>query len=192
VKGKNGIARRGQITLICGPMFSGKTEMLLTLMADARAQSMALAAFKHARDDRYDGQELVTHSGQRTAARAVASAAEIPELARGARLVVIDEAQFFGIDLVEACQKLAEDGRRVVVAGLDLDSWGEPFGPVPYIERIADEVIRTRSTCAVCGNTADHTQRIAPVEGLCMIGGPEAYQARCAKCFVAPPIELRR
>jgi len=178
--------------LICGPMFSGKTEALLERLAEARARSVPLAAFKHARDDRYGDRELVTHSGLRAGGMAVASAAEIPELAGAARLVVIDEAQFFGIDLVEVCQKLAEGGRSVVVAGLDLDSWGEPFGPVPYIERIADEVMRKQSICAVCGKTADHTQRMAPIEGLCMIGGPEAYQARCAKCFVPPPAELRR
>ena len=173
-------------------MFSGKTEALLKRLAEARARSVPLAAFKHARDDRYAGQELVTHSGLRTGAMAVASAAEILGLAGAARLVVIDEAQFFGIDLVGVCQKLAQSGRNLVVAGLDLDSWGQPFGPVPYIEQIADEVTRTRSTCALCGDVADHTQRIAPIDGLCMIGGPEAYQARCAKCFVAPPVELRR
>lgn len=173
-------------------MFSGKTEALLRRLAEARALAMSAATFKHAHDDRYHDQELATHSGQRTAARAVASATEIGRLAGDAQLVVIDEAQFFGIDLVATCQKLAADGRTVVVAGLDLDSWGEPFGPVPYIERIADVVTRTQGKCAICGGAADHTQRVAPVEGLCMIGGPEAYQARCARCFVAPPMELRR
>jgi len=192
LQGTDGTTRRGQIELICGPMFSGKTEALLKRLAEARVRSVPLAAFKHAHDDRYDGQELVTHSGLRTEARAVAAAAEILNLARDARLVVIDEAQFFGIDLVGVCQQLVEGGRTVVVAGLDLDSWGQPFGPVPYIEQIADVVTRTQSTCAVCGKVADHTQRIAPIAGLCMIGGPEAYQARCAKCFVAPPVELRR
>ncbi len=192
VKGRTRIARRGWIELICGPMFSGKTERLLERLAAARAESIPVAVFKHSSDDRYDNHQLVTHSGLRAAACPVASAAKLLELAGEARLVVIDEAQFFGIDLVSACQWLSEGGCIVVVAGLDRDSWGEPFGPVPYIEQIADRVTRTTGKCAACGAVADRTQRIAPIAGLCMIGGPEAYEPRCSKCFVAPPVELRR
>ena len=192
VKAGIGIAGRGRIELVCGPMFSGKTELLLRRLVKARAQSVPTAVFKHACDDRYHHHQLVAHSGERTAAVAVASAAQMLELAGEARLILIDEGQFFGIDLVSTCRQFADGGRTVIVAGLDRDSWGQPFGVMPHIERIADRVTRTTAKCAVCGGVADHTQRIAPISGPCMIGGPEAYEPPCAKCFVAPPLELRR
>ncbi|HOB75943.1 MAG TPA: thymidine kinase [Phycisphaerae bacterium] len=184
--------RRGRIELICGPMFSGKTERLLEWLAVARAESIPVAVFKHACDDRYHDEELVTHNGRRATARPVASAEHILRLVGDARLVVIDEAQFFGIDLVDTCRQLAEAGCSVVLAGLDRDSWGEPFGPMPYLEKMADRVTHMTGRCAACGGEADHTQRIAPITGTSMIGGSEAYEPRCSKCFVAPPIELRR
>jgi thymidine kinase len=107
-------------------------------------------------------------------------------------LVLIDEAHFFTDDLVDVCQKLAGQGRELIVAGLDLDSWGLPFDHMPDLETIADTITRTYAVCSACGARADHTQRLVPVEGQTMIGGSEAYEARCAKCFQAPPIELRR
>lgn len=173
-------------------MFSGKSERLLDRIAKAKAQAILAAAFKHAFDDRYHAQQIVTHSGRRIEATAVTSATTLLELVGDARLVVIDEAQFFGVDLAGICKQLAEDGRTVIVAGLDRDSWGEPFGPMPGVAAIADRVVRTTGRCASCGGVADHTQRVTPIVGERMTGGPEAYEPRCAKCFVPPPAELRR
>ncbi len=173
-------------------MFSGKSERLLNRVAEARARSVPVAVFKHASDDRYAEHQIVTHSGRRTEAIALSSASQIPERAGDAKLIVIDEAQFFADDLVAVCQRLVEQGRDVMVAGLDRDSWGEPFGPIPGIEAIADRVTPTRAVCSVCGQVAEYTQRLAPVEGEKMIGGAESYEPRCARCFRAPPIELRR
>jgi len=178
--------------LICGCMFSGKSERLLDCLAEAKSHSIPAIAFTHADDDRYAKGKIVTHNGRHCDAVPVHTVSKIIDQVGNARLVVIDEAQFFADDLAEVCKRLAEAGRDVVVAGLDLDSWGLPFGPVPQIETIADEVIHTFAVCSVCGSRADHTQRLAPIEGQKMIGGPEAYEPRCNKCFQAPPIELRR
>ena len=106
-------------------------------------------------------------------------------------LILIDEAQFFSDDLVDACRLLAERGCDVIVAGLDLDSWGQPFGSMPLLQAVADEVVRTRGTCAHCGRPADRTHRLAPVPGRTMVGGAESYEPRCSDCFVTPPAQLR-
>lgn len=185
-------AAAGRIVLICGCMFSGKSERLITRLQRARADGLPVRAFKHTSDDRYADRAIVTHTGQRIEALPVPRAAEIPPLAGEARLVAIDEAQFFGEELIEVCRRLAERGVTIVVAGLDLDSWGQPFGPMPGLARIAHEVLRTHARCARCGQQADHTQRLTPVANQTMIGGPESYEPRCAACFESPPLELRR
>jgi len=182
----------GRLELICGCMFSGKTLYLIEQVFQARGAGLKVAAFKHASDDRYGRTHIVTHNGQRTEAMLLGSGSQLGELAGEADVVVIDEAQFFGPDLAPACQALARSGRRVIVAGLDRDSWGEPFGPVPGLAAVADQVTRTQAVCARCGGPAEYTQRLAPVEDRTMIGGPESYEPRCARCFQAPPIERRR
>jgi len=194
----------GRITVICGCMFSGKSERLVDLVRAARAEGRRVATFKHADDDRYAAGQIVTHTGRRIDATAVRDPRRLVELAGDADLVAIDEAQFFaaltkpacrepdGCDLVEACRALAEQGRDVIVAGLDLDSWGLPFGPVPELAAVADEVVRTHGRCARCGAVANHTQRVVPVEGHRMVGGPESYEPRCHHCFQPPPPDLRR
>lgn len=183
---------RGTIELICGCMFSGKSERLVGRVEQARTAGLGVAAFKHASDDRYGADEIVTHNGLRIAAARVGNPRDILRAAGEARLVVIDEAQFFTADLVEVCRQLVDEGRDVVVAGLDRDSWGLPFGPMPDIEAMADRVIRARAVCAKCGRPAEYTFRRVPVGGKTMIGGAEAYEPRCEACFEAPPLELRR
>ncbi len=183
---------RGRIELICGCMFSGKSERLIELLLEARSQSISAAAFKHASDDRYAAGQIVTHSGRRCEAIPVHSPRQILERAGDARLILIDEAQFFDDEVVVVCAELAGQGRSVIVAGLDRDSWGLPFGPMPRIEAIADSVTHTHGVCSGCGGQAEFTQRLAPLESQSMIGGPEAYEPRCARCFQPPPIELRR
>ncbi len=183
---------RGRITVIQGCMFSGKSERVVARLRAAHAEGLVVAAFKHASDDRYASRQIVTHSGQRTEALPVGAPHRLLELAGSAGLIAIDEAQFFGDELIEVCRELANAGRDVLVAGLDLDSWGLPFGPMPALAAAADEVIQTHGVCARCGKPADHTQRLAPVDGQKMVGGPESYEPRCACCFTAPPPELRR
>lgn len=173
-------------------MFSGKSERLLDRLAAARAAGLACVAFKHASDDRYHSDQIVTHGGRRGEALGVGSASGMLELAGGARVVVVDEAQFFAIDLVEVCRRWVGEGRTVVIAGLDLDAWGKPFGPMPYLGELADTVTRTCGVCAQCGRPADRTQRVTPIEGPRMVGGPESYEPRCRDCFKPPPLELRR
>jgi len=182
----------GRLILIRGCMFSGKSERLLDRLRSARAEQRTAVAFKHASDDRYAAAQIVTHNGRRDDATAIGDPAAILELADDAAWIGIDEAQFFGDALVEVCRTLVQQGREVVVAGLDLDSWGQPFGPMPALAAIADEIVDAHGRCARCGATADHTQRLAPVEGQKMVGGPESYEPRCAACFEAPPAELRR
>lgn len=182
----------GRVTLICGCMFSGKSERLVNAAQSAYAAGRQVAAFKHASDNRYAASHIVTHNGQRVDAIAVSDVGRLLQAAGQADLVVIDEAQFFGDELVVACRSLATAGHEVIVAGLDLDSWGLPFGPMPKLEALADEVVRTSATCARCGRPANRTQRLTPVADQIMIGGPENYEPRCEACFVPPPAELRR
>ena len=184
--------RRGSLEVISGCMFSGKTERLLARIANARSRAVEVAVFKHASDYRYGRRRLATHSGKLIEAVAVSDASSLMDEARGAQLVVIDEGQFFDGQLVDVCRELVARGCDVVVAGLDLDSWGLPFGPMPALEAAADHIIRTRAVCAMCGEVAEYTQRTAPIESDDMIGGAEAYEPRCARCFTCPENPLRR
>jgi len=183
----NGGAARGRIELICGCMFSGKSERLIRRIRQARAAGVEVVAFKHASDDRYDPIDIVTHSGWREPAIPAASSAHVAEQARSARLIAIDEAQFFDASLAETCRSLAAEGRQIVLAGLDRDAWGRPFGAMPELTRICDAVMRTRAVCARCGAPAEFTQRIRPMQDGRLIGGCESYEPRCARCFQPPP-----
>jgi thymidine kinase len=182
---------KGTIELICGCMFSGKTHRLVERLQTARKTGLSPRAFKHASDVRYSEHEIASHDDLRFEAEPVAHARDMIALAGDAGLIAIDEAQFFEDDLVAVCQELASTGHIVVVAALDRDSWGEPFGPIPALQAVADKVIPTKAVCQ-CGAEAEFTQRLVAVEGQTMIGGPEAYTARCVRCFQPPPAELRR
>ncbi len=175
---------RGRIELICGCMFSGKSELLLDRIEAARQAGRTVAAFKHASDNRYCETDVVTHGGRREPASPVATASEL--VGARADVIAIDEAQFFSDELVEVCRQLAEGGRDVLVAGLDRNCWGEPFSPIPELAVIADEVTRTTARCARCGQEAMFTQRLTPIAGGQMIGGAESYEPRCATCFRPP------
>jgi thymidine kinase len=183
---------QGKIELICGCMFSGKTELLLCRLANAREHDISVAVFKHALDRRYAQDELVSHLGGRCRALAVASAGEILSGMGSARLVLVDEAQFFGEDLPDICRRLVEQSCDVVLAGLDRDAWGQPFGAMPEIAGLADTITRLQAECASCGAEAKFTQRLSPIMDDSMIGGIGVYEPRCEKCFRAPPLELRR
>lgn len=177
----------GRIEVICGCMFAGKTAELIARLEAARADGLRIAAFKHASDKRYGIHVLATHDQRSFAASAVDDAALVADGSRDADVVGVDEVQFFGRGIVEVCRKLAEDGLRVIVAGIDHDAWGRPFLPLPQLKEIADEVIERHMPCTVCGRPAPYTQRMVPVGEQDMVGGPAEYEPRCAECFQSLP-----
>lgn len=181
----------GRIEIICGCMFSGKSEVLIDRVRGAEAAGARVAVFKHASDTRYDACDVVTHSGRRLTAQPLADLAALPVRAADADVIAIDEAQFFGPNALEVCRALAAKGKRIIVCGLDRDAWGRPFGPIPALVDVAQDVTRLTATCAVCGGVASFTQRVAPITDS-MIGGKGVYEPRCETCFRAPPAELRR
>lgn len=181
-------SRSGWIEAICGSMFSGKTEELIRRLVRAKIARQRVEAFKPSIDERYARDHVVAHSGGRIPSMEVQSAAEILERIHPETQVVgIDEAQFLGADLVRVVESLAASGRRVVVAGLDQDSRGVPFEPMPQLLAIAELVTKTMAVCVVCGRPANKTQRLAPGDARVLVGAAEAYEARCRTCWSPEP-----
>lgn len=184
-------AGNGWIEAICGPMFSGKTEELIRRMGRAALARQQVAIFKPRMDQRYDPQAITSHSRLSLTAQPVACAADIGAQVDGRTQVVgVDEAQFFGDELVEVLQGLADAGRRVVVAGLDQDFRGQPFAPMPAVMAVAEFVTKTQAVCVVCGQAAGRTQRVGGHDRTVLIGAQEAYEARCRPCHVAAGVPL--
>ncbi len=174
----------GFIEVICGSMFSGKTEELIRRLRRAEIARQVIQIFKPAVDRRYDRVDIVSHSAQRIPSTPVSRAAEIPVLVGPATQVVgIDEAQFFDLDLVPVCRDLAGSGRRVVVAGLEQDYRGVPFETMMHMLCEAEYVTKNLAICVVCGAPAHRNQRIAVKSGRVVVGGAETYEARCRRCF---------
>ncbi len=174
----------GWIEVICGPMFSGKTEELIRRIRRAQIARQKVALFKPQIDDRYGGGEhIVSHDQRKLEAIPVRNATEILSRAHGAEVVGIDEAQFFGPEVVQVCEQLADNGKRVIVSGLDQDYRGVPFEPIPQLLAIAEYITKNLAICVVCGNPANRNQRITKNSGRVLIGGADAYEARCRKCF---------
>jgi thymidine kinase len=179
-----GFPRGGCIEVVCGSMFSGKTEELLRRIKRARLARQHVVLFKPRVDNRYDEVKIVTHEGANADAVPVASANELGALVpNGTHVVGIDEVQFFSDDIVAAAERLANAGARVIVAGLDQDYRGQPFGPVPKLMAVAEYVTKLHAVCAKCGAPASRSQRIAASEGQLFVGGAAAYEARCRRCF---------
>lgn len=177
---------RGWIEIICGPMFSGKTEELIRRLRRAQIARQKVAIFKPKLDDRYSVDRLVSHSDVSLPSVAVRSAAEILQLAGDAQVLGIDEAQFLGLELVAVCKQLADRGKRVIVAGLDQDYRGEPFEPVPQLLAEAEYITKTLAICVKCGAPANRTQRLSSESRRVVVGAAEHYEARCRNCFVPP------
>jgi thymidine kinase len=167
-------------------MFSGKTEELIRRLRRAEIARQEVAIFKPTIDKRYSDDHIVSHSDDRLKSIVVDSAAEIPSLASSARVVGIDEAQFFRMDLIEICESLASAGKRVIVAGLDQDFRGKPFEPIPQLLAVAEYITKTLAICVVCGNPADRTQRKTHSGERVLVGAKDIYEARCRKCFIPP------
>jgi thymidine kinase len=174
----------GWIEVIVGCMFSGKTEELIKQVRRAHIAKQRVQTFKPRIDSRYSEKDVASHDQNRAAAYPVTDAAELEALIDPATLVVaIDEGQFFGPDIVDVAGRLAEEGKRVIIAGLDTDWRGRPFGPMPHLMAVAEVVRKQHAICRVCGAPATRTQRlIAAVEDI-LVGSTEAYEARCRRHF---------
>lgn len=169
---------------ICGPMFSGKSEELIRRLRRAAIARKRVQVFKPAIDTRYSETEIVTHSDTRMPSEAVMSANDIlSKIAGRTEVVGIDEAHFFGPDLIGVADRLASDGRRVIIAGLDTDFMGRPFPPMPDLLALAESITKTLAICVRCGNPAKNSQRLVGSGELILVGAAGSYEARCRRCF---------
>lgn len=177
--------RTGWIEVVCGSMFSGKTEELIRRLKRAKIAKQKVEIFKPAIDVRYHEIDIVSHNQTAIRSTPVHSSEEILLMTSDCEVVGIDEAQFFDRGIVEVVNKLAENGKRVIIAGLDMDSRGMPFGPMPALMSIAEYVTKVHAICVVCGDIANYSYRKVANEQLVMLGESDSYEARCRKCFHA-------
>lgn len=174
----------GCIEVICGPMFSGKTEELIRRLRLAQIARQRIQIFKPALDNRYSEVHIESHNEQRFECTPIPNTSKLLELVHDqTRVVGIDEAQFFDDNIVHLCQRLANRGLRVVVAGLDQDYLGQPFGPMPALMAIAESVLKLKAVCMVCGGLATHSQRLTRETSQVVVGALDHYEARCRACF---------
>ena len=183
-KDKNASERTGWIEVVCGSMFSGKTEELIRRLNRARIANQKVEIFKPAVDTRYDEEDVVSHNSNAVKSNPVQNASQILFYAEDFEVVGIDEAQFFDDELISVCNELANRGKRVIVAGLDMDFTGKPFGPIPKLMAIAEYVTKVHAICIRCGNLAQYSHRIAKDEKLVLLGETDAYEPLCRKCFM--------
>lgn len=176
----------GWIEVICGSMFSGKTEELIRRLRRAQIAKQKVAIFKPGIDTRYSDSHLVSHNKQKILSKSVKKAEDILKLAGDCQVLGIDEAQFFDEKLVDVCKKLADAGKRVIVAGLDKDYRGKPFEPMPQLLCEAEYITKTLAICMKCGNPANYTQRITKSTERILLGATDIYEARCRNCFEPP------
>jgi thymidine kinase len=173
----------GWIEVVCGSMFSGKSEELIRRLRRAQIARQRVEIFKPVLDDRYAKDQIVSHSEVRIPSRSVKSARDVLRWAHEAQVIGIDEGQFLGPGLLEVCERLARAGKRVIVAGLDQDYMGKPFEPMPQLLAVAEFITKTLAICMVCGAPANRTYRKVARGGRVVVGGAEIYEARCRRCF---------
>lgn len=185
--------QKGWIEVICGPMFAGKSEELIRRVKTLSYAHQKIVAFKPAIDDRYDKTAIASHDGEKYQAYAIKEAKDILKFATAdVQVIAVDEVQFFGNEIIAICEHLADKGVRVIVAGLDTDFRGEPFGPMPELLARAEFVTKLSAACTVCGCAATRTQRL--VDGnpanyddpIILVGAKESYEARCRKHHIVP------
>jgi thymidine kinase len=175
---------QGWIEVIVGSMFSGKSEELIRRLRRARIARQKVQIFKPAIDTRYSEDQIVSHGEMRIESRAVEGSRQLLDaIEPDTEVIGIDEGQFFDQDLPAICSALADRGMRVIVAGLDQDYLGKPFGPMPQLLAIAEYITKTHAICMVCGNPANHTQRLVASEDRVLLGAHGMYEARCRRCF---------
>jgi thymidine kinase len=173
----------GWIEVIVGSMYSGKTEELIRRLRRAQIARQRVEIFKPDIDRRYAADAIVSHSELRIPSRAVRNAKEILRYAHEAQVIGIDEGQFLGRDLLPVVERLARQGKRVIVAGLDQDYRGKPFEPMPDLLAIAEYITKTLAICVVCGEPANRTYRKVRRAGRVVVGGSDVYEARCRRCW---------
>jgi len=175
----------GWIEVICGPMFSGKSEELIRRLRRVQIARQPLQVFKPRIDDRYDKTRIVSHSAASIDARVVVSAEEIAQqVHQETRVVGIDEVQFFDRGVVPLVQRLADRGLRVILAGLDQDYTGKPFDPMPELLAVAEYITKTLAICSRCGAPAGRSQRVVTSDARVVVGAADSYEARCRQCHV--------
>lgn len=176
-------AGSGWLEVIVGSMYSGKTEELIRRLRRAQIARQRVEIFKPVIDDRYARDHIVSHSELRIPSRSIKTAKDVLRWAHEAQVIGIDEGQFLGPALVDVCERLARQGKRVIVAGLDQDYMGAPFEPMPQLLAIAEYITKTLAICMVCGAPANRTYRKVAKGGRVVVGGADLYEARCRRCF---------
>lgn len=179
----NKTQKKGWIEVVCGSMFSGKTEELIRRLKRAEFAKQKVEIFKPAIDIRYDDENVVSHVGTSIRSTPVPSSGNILLLANAVDVIGIDEAQFFDDELPEVCEKLANSGIRVIIAGLDMDFTGKPFGPIPDLLSKAEFVTKVHAICMHCGDLAQYSHRKTKNDKLVLLGETEEYEPLCRKCF---------
>ncbi len=179
----NNTGRSGWIEVITGSMFSGKTEELIRRLKRANFANLKVEIFKPVIDTRYSESKVVSHDSNSIVSTQVESASNISLMANNVDVVGIDEAQFFDNGLIEVCNRLADSGIRVIVAGLDMDFKGNPFGPVPALISIAEYVTKVHAICMRCGNLAHYSYRKTDTDKIVLLGEKDIYEALCRNCY---------
>jgi thymidine kinase len=174
----------GWIEVVCGPMFSGKSEELIRRLRRAMIARKRVQVFKPVIDTRYSTTEIVSHGDVRMRSEVVSSAAEIlKKMDWRTQVIGVDEANFMGPELIDVANQLADSGKQVLIAGLDTDFMGRPFTPIPELLALAESITKTLAICMRCGNPAKHTQRLVESDDLIVVGAGGMYEARCRRCF---------
>lgn len=174
---------KGSIEVICGSMFSGKTEELIRRLKRAKLAKLKTAVFKPYVDIRYENEKIVSHDSKKITSTRINSPSEMLKLVADIKVVAIDEAQFFSEDLIDVCNTLANQGKRVIVAGLDMDFLGKPFGVIPQLLAIAEHITKVHAICIDCGNIANHSFRLSNSQELVQLGQKKEYKPLCRECF---------
>jgi thymidine kinase len=176
--------KRGSIEVIAGSMFSGKTEELIRRLRRAQFAGLKVEIFKPSLDNRYSETRVVSHDEKSIVSTPVDHASAILLLASDVDVVAIDEAQFFDNALIDVCNRLADDGIRVIVAGLDMDFMGKPFGPIPALLSVAEFVTKVHAICMRCGNLAQYSFRKSDEDQVVVLGEKDKYEPLCRKCYI--------
>lgn len=184
--------RSGWIEVVCGSMFSGKTEELIRRLKRAKIANQKVEIFKPAKDVRYDQVNVVSHDENVIPSIPIKHSSEILDSVSDVQVVGIDEVQFFDQELPQVCEKLALRGVRVIAAGLDMDFKGRPFGPMPHLLSIAEYITKLHAICHHCGSLATHSYRLSSEDDTVLLGEKDTYEARCRICYhMGPMLDLR-
>lgn len=175
--------RSGWIEVICGSMFSGKTEELIRRLKRAKIANQKIAIYKPAIDTRYDDQKIVSHDENAILSTPVTTSAALLDHAHDVTVIGVDEAQFFDMEIVGILQRLALEGKRVIVAGLDMDYKGVPFGPMPHLLAVAEYITKVHAICSHCGALATHSYRLSANAEQVLLGEKDQYEPRCRVCY---------